>query len=167
MGVPLQRDAPVSVSERFTKCPCPWAVVRARRASHALFMALACDSRHRWVAGADQARWLRPKESRGSCTVPAAKLCHGVLQLFLGRGTAQNSQHLQDGSCQQDETRSDGDSHGKDPCQICSLPATGSRPFPQRPGENQGEAGTGACQCLGLLRQSVFLELGLDIQTFF
>lgn len=30
IGVPLQRDAPASVSECFTKCPCPWPVVHAQ-----------------------------------------------------------------------------------------------------------------------------------------
>lgn len=72
-----------------------WSV--SAGAGHTLFMALACDSRHRWAAGADWERLLMPKESRAAalCQQPSsAKLCHRVLQLFPGRGTAQNTQHL-------------------------------------------------------------------------
>lgn len=114
-----------------------------------------------------------PNESRAAalCQQPSrAKLCHGLLQLFPGRGTAQNTQHLQDESCQQDETRSESDSHGSStaPCQICSVLSQPLAAIPSHKGVGRTKGGWhSSCQCLGLLRQSICLELCLDIQNFF
>lgn len=101
-----------------------WCVSAGAR--HTLSMALARHSRHRWAARPPREHLLTPKELRAAavCQQPgSAKQCHGVLQLFPGHGTAQNTQHLQDESCQQDDSRSGSDSHGRGtaPCQICCV----------------------------------------------
>lgn len=64
----------------FTKRPCLWPAAHARRGQHARYSRHwhASLSRHRWAAGSDPAHLLMPEELSGSCTAPAARLCHGM-----------------------------------------------------------------------------------------